>query len=331
MAALVFQGVPCVVSSVLLIWSVGALATMRFLPTWFAVTAAVAWLALAGVLWWRLRVRRGSAAICIGCFLIMLAFFSQEPRNDRDWESCQSVVPRITRAGDTVTIDNFRHATYRTADDYDVEWLSKTYDLRDLEGVEYLVVRFSPRPGVAHTMLSFRFSGERYVAVSVEVRREKGRSFSPLLGLYRNFELMYVIGDERDLLGLRAAIKQDRIQCYPIKATPDQVRRAFVSVLQRAEELRTRPEFYNTGTNSCCTNLLWHLNEVRVHDVPWQVNVALPGFSDRLVYDLGLIDCKGTLEEARKEFTLPDVTADSLTRDDWSTYVRRKIEETSAR
>jgi hypothetical protein len=151
----------------------------------------------------------------------------------------------------------------------------------------------------AHTLVSFGFGGNDFVAISVEIRKEKGESFSALKGLLRQYELMYVVGDERDLIKLRSNHRQDTVYLYPIRTTREKMREMFTSMLQRANELRVKPEMYNTLTNTCTTNIVRHVNEISPKRVPFHPAVLLPGHSDRLAFDLGLIDTALPFEATR--------------------------------
>jgi hypothetical protein len=171
-----------------------------------------------------------------------------------------------------------------------VHWEDRVYDLGRLESVWFMVEPFSGWRGPAHTLVSFGFGDGEFVAVSVELRKEKGESFSPLRGLLRQYELAYVVGDERDLIGLRANHRRDSVYLYPIRTTPERMRTLFVAMLERANRLAERPEFYNTLTNTCTTNIVRHINVISPRRIPFSYKVLLPAYADDLAYDLGLID-----------------------------------------
>jgi hypothetical protein len=156
--------------------------------------------------------------------------------------------------------------------------------------VWFAVEPFSGFRGPAHTFVSFGFSDGQYVAISVEIRKEEGESFSPLRGLLRNYELMYVVGDERDLVKLRSNFRRDDVYLYRTTATPEKGRQMFVSMLRRANELAEQPEFYNTLTSTCTTNIVRHVNEIAPKRVPFSYKVLLPAYADELAYKVGLLD-----------------------------------------
>lgn len=236
--------------------------------------------------------------------LLMLApllggWLSVRPRGDRVWTPDMAVMPSARFEGDSVHLTGIRNAEYRSTEDFTVAHYDRSFDLRALESVWYLVEPFGDMKGPAHTLVSFGFSDGSYVAISVELRREPGESFSPVKGLLKQYELMYVVADERDVIRLRTNYRHDDVFLYPVRATAEQRRRLFVSMLERANGLRERPEFYNTLTNTCTTNIVRHVNEIAPGKVPFSYKVLLPGYSDRLAYDLGLLDTDLPFEEAK--------------------------------
>ncbi len=221
------------------------------------------------------------------------------PSNDRNWSPDTERTASAVIKGDTVTIGNVRNANYRSTTDYDVHWETRTYDVRKLESVWFVVEPFSDWRGPAHTFLSFGFDDGEYVAISVEIRKEKGESFSPVGGLLRQYELIYVIGDEHDLIGLRANYRHDKVYLYKMRATREQARELFVSMLKRTNEVAQHPEFYNTLTNTCTTNIVEHINVMAPGRIPLSYKTLLPAYSDELAYDLDLVDTPLPRDEFR--------------------------------
>src|SRR5687768_5857427 len=183
-----------------------------------------------------------------------------KPSNQREWSQGQELLPHVVFAGDSVTINNLRHFEYDIVGEVaQPRYRSQSYDLEQIESVWFVLAPFEPdNRGPAHTFLSFGFADSQYVAISVEARREVDEEYSILKGMLRQYEIMYVIGDERDLIGLRTNIRGDEVYVYPIKTTQDKIRRLFVQMLERANRLAEKPEFYNTVLNNCTTNILDH-------------------------------------------------------------------------
>ncbi len=227
----------------------------------------------------------GSLCIALGVWHIAV-----RPSNERDWAPDQTVLPYAEMEGNIATVHNIRNFAYRTTTDYTSRYYDAAFDMRTLKAVYYIVEPFSGYFGAAHTFLSFEFDGGKFLAVSIEIRKEKGESFSALKGLFRRYELMYVLADERDVLKLRSNFRHDDVYVYPIKTSTDRIETAFRNILARVNKLRDEPEFYNTLTNNCTTNLARHANEVVRGRVPWNLTLLFPAESDRYAFDLGLID-----------------------------------------
>jgi hypothetical protein len=224
---------------------------------------------------------------------------SRHPSNDRNWSPDQRALATARFAGDSVFVHNVRNVHYRATHDYDVHYEDRAYDLRRLQSVWFIVEPFSGMKGPAHTFVSYGFDDGRYVAISVEIRKEVGESFSPWRGATRGYELTYVVGDERDLIGLRANFRHDSVYLYRTTATPEKARAMFVSMLKRADKLAAEPEFYNTLTSTCTTNIVRHVNEISPKRVPLSVKTLLPAYADELAYKVGLLDTTVAFETLR--------------------------------
>jgi hypothetical protein len=225
------------------------------------------------------------------------------PSNVRPWIEEQSVLPAVEREGDRVTVTGVRAFRWRSATDYEARWETRTYDLSALRRVWFGLSPFGGRwRGPAHAFLSFEFGDGEYVAISVEARREEGERYGVLAGLLNRFEVMYVIGEERDVIGLRTHVWGDPVHMYPVATSPEKGREVFLAMVSRAEALRERPEFYNTFAHNCTTALLSAANAARVEPIPFGLDVVLPGYADRRLLRLGLLDTELPLEEARAAF-----------------------------
>jgi hypothetical protein len=224
---------------------------------------------------------------------------SLEPSNDRDWSPDMARLPTAEFHGNLVTVHDIRNCDYRTADDYTVDYYDKTFDLDKLESVDFIVVPFLASPGLAHVMVSFGFEGDEYMGLSVEIRREKGEKYFPLNGVLRQFELMYVIGDERDLIKQCTDVYLNGVYVYRSRLTREEGRALFVDVMRRANQLAIRPEFYNTFTNNCTTNIVRHINRLGTRKLPYNHQVIFPGKFDELLYDEGLIQSDVSFARAR--------------------------------
>ena len=222
----------------LTLWAVAAL-YFDARVSWLRLPlAAIYGLGMLAVLTW-VRPRRLAAGICAGGFVLVLAWWlSLKPSNERDWQPDVAVLPYADIAGNQVTIHNIRNCDYRTETDFDVRYYDKTFNLDDLRTVDLFLVTWGS-PHIAHTMVSFGFLNGDYVCFSIETRKEKGEAYSAVKGLFRQFELTYIIADERDLVRLRTNYRQGEEAClYRVRMTPEQGRTLFLDYLRRANALR---------------------------------------------------------------------------------------------
>jgi Domain of unknown function (DUF4105) len=264
-------------------------------------------------------VLRWSAALLVAAAVV---YFLIQPSNTRDWNPDQRLLPLAFFRGHHVDISNIRNIEYRSTEDYTVRHYDRTFDLDALRSLWFVVEPFHGLEGPAHTLMSFGFDNDEYVAISVEIRKEQGEKFSPLLGILKRYELMYVIADERDVIKLRSNFRKDDVFLYPIRTTPERRRQMFVEMLQRANRLAEHPEFYNTLTNTCTTNIVRHVNTISAGRVPWSYKVLLPAYSDELAYDLGLIETTLSLDDARRRFRINDRAARFADDPDFSRRIR---------
>ena len=221
------------------------------------------------------------------------------PSNDRDWIEEHKVLPTAEFADDLVTVHNVRNAEWLTAVDCIVERNDRTYSLKDLQSLDFIVVPFENRT-IAHTMLSFGFGQGTYLGVSAEVRVEKGEGYNAALGVARQFELTYVLADEHDLLPVRVKHRKADVYIYRTTATPEQSQKMFKDVLARVNQLAKTPEFYDTLSNNCTTNIVRHVNALSPNRVPYDARVLLPGYADQLAYELGLLDQRLPFQEIKR-------------------------------
>ena len=245
-----------------------------------------------------------------------------EPSNDRDWKPDMARLPSAEFRGNLVTVHDIRNGDYRTAEDYTLDYYDKTFDLDKLRTVDFVVVPFLSSSNLAHLMMSFGFEGQGYVCLSIEIRPEKGEKYVPLDGMLRQYELMYVIADERDLVKQCADVYRD-VLIYRARFTPEEARALFVDVLDRANQLAAQPEFYNTLTNNCTTNLVRHINRLGTWTVPYNYMVVFPGHFDRLLYTLGLIDRDVPFTEARRRARVNQLAYLHAQSPDFSEKIRR--------
>jgi hypothetical protein len=246
------------------------------------------------------RARAGLLAAFALALVALVGWSRVRPSHAREWVPEQAVLPTAEFDGGQVRIRGVRNFDWRGEGPPVARFEERTYRLDRIETVWYVLSPFDTDwRGPAHSFLSFGFSDSQYVAISVEARKEVGESYSILGGLLKRYELMYVVGDERDLLGLRVFRNDDEIQVYPVRASREAVRELFVEMLERANGLAERPEFYGSLFNNCTTNILRHVNRVAPRPIRYGLRVLFPGQSDVLADELGLLDTGLPIRAAR--------------------------------
>ena len=188
-----------------------------------------------------------------------------------------------------VTVRDIRNCNWLTEKNFVFQTYDREFRISDIESVDFIVVPFQNMPLIAHTMLSFGLTDGSYITLSAEIRTERGEEYSPILGISNQFEITYVIADERDLIRLRTRHRDADVYLYPTVATPEQSQTLFMDVMTRANQLADRPEFYDTIMNNCTNNIVRHVNQISPNRVPISLEVLFPGMSDRYAYNLGLL------------------------------------------
>lgn len=235
---------------------------------------------------WARRFAYVFAGLSVAYGVLFVVF---RPSHDRMWELGQERLPHITFAGDVVTIENFRNFDWRKEGGAEVRYETRTFPLSALHDVDVFISHFDEFEGLAHIFLSFGFSGGEQVVVSFETRRERGEKFSPTLGLLRQFEVVYVVGSEEDVVGLRTDLRNERVYLYPTKATPAQAQSLFTLIAQDVNEVFAHPRMYNTLTHNCTNALTRRVEDISTVDFPFTWKTLFPGYFDEVLYELGVI------------------------------------------
>jgi hypothetical protein len=235
------------------------------------------------------RPLRWVVAAILGAFVVVLALWlAIPPSNARDWQPDVATLPFADIQGDRVTVHNVRNAEYRTETDYTVRLEDRTLDLARLRSLDLFLIYWGS-PLIAHTIMSWGFEGDQYLAISIETRKEKGEEYSALRGFFRQYELTFVVADERDVVRLRTNVRGEDVYVYRLDASPADARKLLLRYLQEINELRERPEWYNALTGNC-TTAIQRLAGADARRSWWSWKLLLNGYLDELGYDLGALD-----------------------------------------
>ena len=252
--------------------------------------AAVATLVALFVRRWRWTAIGAYAVLCAG---LAVLWSSLEPTNDRDWQTNLAVLAYATIDGDKVTVHNIRNFDYRSETDYTPAYYDRTFDLRELQSLD-VVTSYWMGPAIAHVFVSFGFKGDNYLAISIEVRKPKGEGYSTLKGFFRQYEIIYVVADERDVIRLRTNYRRDPpedVYVYRVRGSAEANRGLFLEYLRVMNALLTQPQFYNTLTTNCTTTI-WTMIHANHGNIPWTWKILVNGYAPEYLYDKGLFESR---------------------------------------
>ena len=227
---------------------------------------------------------RGRAmAIMVAGFAVVLAWwFTIKPSNDGNWQPDVAQLAWAEVNGDEVTLHNVRNCDYRTETDYTTRWETRTARISHITGID-LAINYWGSPWIAHPIVSFQFTDTPPVCFSIETRKQTGQSYSAIRGLYRQFELIYVVADERDVIRLRTNYRKENIYLYRTTISPTQARERFLEYIHSLNALRNKPRWYNAITTNCTTSIrTQHPPNERM---PWDLRILLNGKGDELLFE----------------------------------------------
>lgn len=301
--------------------------TVRFgLAAAFAVTLLAALVAM-GFRSWRWR----AFATYLVLFTALLAwYFTIKPSNQRDWQTDVAVLPYATIEDNLVTVHNIRNFDYRSETDYTPFYYDKRFDLNKLEGVDVIAIYWMG-PDIAHVILSFAFTGDDHLAISIEARKESGESYSTFKGFFRQYELYYVVADERDVIRLRTNYRHDppeEVYVYRMNGPIENGRRLFMEYMIMMNELTTSPEFYNSLTTNCTTNY-WLNSRVNPEHLPFNWKILASGHLPEYLYEHGRLSAGGlTFPELQQRVHINARAHAADTAEDFSRRIR-EVQDTT--
>jgi hypothetical protein len=268
----------------------------------------------------RLQMQAMAFALFFGVVAWWIAIPASHHRN---WRPEVAVLPRATIDGDRVRITGVRNFDYRTLDDFVVRYEEREVQLSHLVALDFYVSYFTEGP-VAHTFVSFIFEDAPPLSISIETRPEMGEGFAPIASIFKQFELIYVVGDERDIVGVRAIHRGEPIYLYRLNTSPADTRRLFLVYLERINELADRPEFYNLFTNSCTINIVRYANAAGRRGA-LNIRHILNGLVDGYLYYSGRMNATIPFDELRRRSRINEAAREANGRPDFSDRIRSAL------
>lgn len=264
---------------------------------------------------------RKAIAVLAAILAVMAWWFTLQPRQDRDWLPDVAELAWAEVNGDIVTLHNVRNCDYRSPTDYTPRWETRTVRLSSLTGIDIAIDHWGS-PYMAHPIISFQFSDAPPIAFSIETRKEKGESYSAIGGIYRQFELIYLAADERDVLRLRTNYRKGETVClYRLTIPPERCRERFLEYIESLNALRQTPRWYNAATTNCTTTV--RSQHPASERAPWDWRMLVNGFMDELMHETGLFASDGLPFSELKQRALINPAAQAADQDpDFSKRIR---------
>ena len=291
---------------------------------WARLILAVTFAAFAVWALWVTRRPRMGWAFAATFGVVVLWFACIRPSHDRPWRPEVAVLPRAIVDGDVVRITNFRNFNYRSLDDFTPGYETREFSLSRVNGVDLFISYWQVGP-VGHTFVSFTFDdGTPPLCISIEARPEVGEEFVPLQSMFKQFELVYVVGDERDVVRVRTDHRDEEVYCYRMRVTAEGARKLLLVYLERINELAERPQFYHLLSNNCTVNIVRYANAAgRKRD--FDVRHLLNGYVDGYLYATGRVDTTLPFAELRERSRITNVSRAAGDVDGFSTRIRANL------
>ncbi len=289
----------------LLLWCSAAL--------WFdGRVGLLPYLAALGLIFWRVPRGRARLASLAGLVVVVLVWWLRiPPTNDADWQPAGARLASAVIDGDRVTVKNVRNFNYRSETDFTQQWDERTYDLSKIRALDFYICHWGAP--IAHTMVSFVFDEGPPLCASIEVRKKNGQSYSAIRGFFRQFELIYTLADERDVIRVRTNFRDEHVRLYRMSTPPARARQVLLSYLQSVNRLAAQPQWYNAATSNCTTDLVEHFKPVH-----WDYRILFNDHIDAAAYDWGALDRSMPFKELHR-ISLIDARAQAApdTEDFW--------------
>jgi hypothetical protein len=300
------------------LWAIGALSyDFPFAGKVVATVYALVVLAIAAAVRNRILAK---GLVLLGFVIVLAWWFTLRPSNERSWQLDVAQAPWAEIDGDKVTLHSVRNCEYRTESDYTPRWESRTVDLSKLRGLD-LAINYWGSAWMAHPIASFQFEDALPVCFSIETRKEVGESYSAIGGLYRQYELVYVCADERDVIRVRTNYRHDEdVYLYRTTAPPAAVRQRFLEYVEAMNSLREKPRWYNAATTNCTTSI--RTQHAAVNRVPWDWRMLFNGYGDEMLYERHGLAGDLPFAELKKRALIDEAAKAADTAPDFSARIR---------
>jgi hypothetical protein len=301
-------------------WSCGALC---YDGPGTALTAIIALALVAALVFikpWKAKI--GVFALW---FLAILGWWlTLQPTNEADWQPDVAKLARAEIDGDVITFDNVRNCDYRSESDYTPRWETRTVRLSQLTGID-MAIDYWGSPYMAHPIVSFQFADAPPLCFSIETRKKKGQGYSAIGGLYRQFELIYIVADERDVIRLRTNYRKgEDIYLYRLVIKPEKARERFLEYVNALNRIHDEPRWYNAITTNCTTAI--RSQHPPGERLPWDWRILINGKGDEMLYERKAIRTDGLpFDELKRRVHINAAAREANDAPDFSKLIRAGV------
>jgi hypothetical protein len=265
-----------------------------------------------------------AVAIYATVFVLILVWWSTVlPSNDRDWQPDVARNVTATIDGDHLVVDNVRNFAWRSDTDFDQRWEQRTYILSQVHDVD-LVLSYWAGEAIAHLIISFGFEDGQRLDFSIETRKERGEDYSTIAGFFKQYELVIIAADERDIVRLRSNVRGEDVRIYRLRMPPAYAQRLLRAYVEDANDLAREPRWYNTATGNC-TTLVFGMFATIHPGLPLDYRILLSGYLPNYAYDIGATDTSTAFETLRALSRIHDKALLANTDPNFSTKIREGI------
>jgi hypothetical protein len=312
-----------VIAAIMVLWSIGAIYYSNLPWSFLRTGAAIALPIICIAIFFAIKPFRNAVLVFLAVFAVVLIWWLLIPAsNNRDWQPDVKVLPSAQINGNMITVRNIRNCDYRTDTDYTVSYYDKTFDLSKLQGADLFICFWGPTL-IAHTIMSFDFDDGQYLCISIETRKEKGEDYSAVKGFFKQFELIYIVADERDLIRLRTNFRKETVYLYRFTAKPALAREVLLDYLKSVNQLNERPEWYNALTENCTTAIRGHTAKFAHGKLSWKMIVN--GYLDTLLYERKVIDTNMPFEQLKARSQISEKALKADNSNDFSIIIREGL------
>lgn len=259
--------------------------------------------------------------LCVWCLAV-------QPSNKRQWQTDVNKLPFATIDGNIVKVYNIRNMDYRSETDYTPAYYDKSFDLTQLKNIDLFAVYWMG-PAIAHTIISFNFGDKDHLAVSIEARKELNEGYSTIKGFFRQYELTYIVADERDVIRLRTNFRNnppEQVYLYSIRPYQDNPKRLFLEYIRKINELHYNPAFYNTLLDNCTTSI-WFNTRVNPVHLPFSWKILLSGYVPEYLYESKVLDTRIPFEQLQQRVHINSVAKTLDNSPDFAQAIRATLDK----